>query len=397
MSPKSIDEVETGDGRALADAGPVVGFIVAIFFMNMLSRLGLAPLMPHIERDLPLSHAEAGGLFLLLSMGYGVGLFSSPFLSARFRHRQMIVGSSVAVGGMLAVCGWSASPWGLRLALMGLGVSGGLYLPSGVATLTGVVRKGDWGKVLAIQQLAPNFAYILSPFVAELLMRRYDWRMVLMVYGGASILMGLVFAASRPAGDFRGTPPSPAVFLTFLRNPAAWGLVLLFSLALGVNQGVFSMMPLYLTAERGLTPSRANGLISLSRLIAFGAPLVTGWVSDRWGLRRTLFGVVLASGLSTLLLVVSAADWIAAGLVFQAVSSVCFFPLGFAALSRITRKENRNVAVALIIPCAHLIGAGLIPVIIGIAGDAGSFDWGFILLGGLTLAGVSVIRFLGPD
>lgn len=393
-SPAAKPETDPDDGRALADAGPVVAFIVAIFFMNMLSRLGLAPLMPHIERALPLSHAEAGGLFLLVSLGYGLGLFGSPFLSARFCHRKMIVGSSVAVGLMLVICGWSGTPWSLRLALMGLGMAGGLYLPSGVATLTGVVRKRDWGKVLAIQQLAPNLAYICSPLIAELLMRWYDWRMVLTAYGRTSILLGLIFAASRPTGDFCGTPPRPAVFLSFLRNPATWALILLFSLALGVNQGVFSMMPLYLTAERGLSTTHANKLIFFSRIVAFGAPLLTGWLSDRLGLRRILFSVVMASGVATLLLVASPADWIGAGLILQAVSSVCFFPLGFAVLSRITQKENRNVAVALVIPFAHLLGAGLIPVVIGVAGDAGSFDLGVFLLGGLTLMGLFLIRFL---
>jgi NNP family nitrate/nitrite transporter-like MFS transporter len=388
---------DPGDGRALSEAGPVVAFIVSIFFINMLSRLGLAPLMPPIERDLPLSHAEAGSLFLLVSLGYGLGLFGSPFFSARFCHRKMIVGSSVAVGVALIMCGRSGTPWALRLALMGLGVAGGLYLPSGVATLTGAVRKADWGKVLAIQQLAPNLAYICSPLIAELLMRRYDWRMVLTVYGAASIVLGLIFAVSRPTGDFRGTPPRPEVFLSFLRNPATWALILLFSLALGVNQGVFSMMPLYLTAERGLSPTHANRLIFLSRIVAFGAPLITGWLSDRLGLRRILFSVVLASGVATLLLVAAPADWIGGGLILQAVSSVCFFPLGFAVLSRITQKENRNVAVALVIPFAHLLGAGLIPVVIGIAGDAGSFDWGFLLLSGLTLAGLFLIRFLESD
>jgi hypothetical protein len=55
----------------------MVGFLFLIFFLNMLSRLGLAPLLPAIAQELELSHAAAGSLFLFVSVGYGSGLFVS--------------------------------------------------------------------------------------------------------------------------------------------------------------------------------------------------------------------------------------------------------------------------------------------------------------------------------
>jgi MFS transporter, NNP family, nitrate/nitrite transporter len=58
-------------------------FLTAIFFLNFLSKIILAPLLPTVELDLGISHGEAGSLFLLISAGYFVALPASGFVSAR--------------------------------------------------------------------------------------------------------------------------------------------------------------------------------------------------------------------------------------------------------------------------------------------------------------------------
>ena len=62
--------------------GPLL-FLTAIFFLNFISRIILAPLMPAIEKDLGISHGEAGSLFLLISAGYFTALLGSGFFSSR--------------------------------------------------------------------------------------------------------------------------------------------------------------------------------------------------------------------------------------------------------------------------------------------------------------------------
>lgn len=372
-------------------------FIASIFYLNMLSRLGLAPLLPDIEQELSLVHAEAGGMFLFVSLGYSIGLFSSTFISARICHQRMISLSSFAVGGALLAFSLSESLLGLRAALTVLGVAGGLYLPSGVSTITSLVRKEDWGKALSIHQLAPNLAYISAPLMADLIMTWFPWRHVVAVYAIASIALGIMFSRNRDAGDFCSMTPSRELIYQMLRDRGIWVLILLFSLALGLNQGVFIMMPLYLTVERGMDPSWANRLLGLSRVAAFAAPLITGWVSDKYGLKRTLYFIVLSCSAAMFLMALAPGEWIGPSLFLQAVTSVCFFPLGFATLSRMTTLESRNVAVALTIPLAHFIGAGVVPTAIGLTGDMGSFNWGLCILGALTLLGLFLLRYLKTE
>jgi len=44
--------------------------------------------------------------------------------------------------------------WALRGAVLMLGLMAGMNLPSNVATITALVSRQDWGKALAVQQMA---------------------------------------------------------------------------------------------------------------------------------------------------------------------------------------------------------------------------------------------------
>lgn len=227
-------------------------------------------------------------------------------------------------------------------------------------------------------------------------MNWFSWRTVLMSYGVAAMAAGLSCIGLKNAGDFCGEPPSVSSLLSLLTDKGIWVMILLFSLSIGVNQGVFAMTPLYLTAERGLDLNLAIRLTYISRFFAFGVPLLTGWIADRWGLKRTLIVVTAACGPAVFFMALAPNDplWIGLGLFAQAATSVCFFPLGFAALATIVEPKYRSMAVAVTIPFSNLIGAGLVPYLIGAAGDGIGFKYGLIGLGALTLIGLSLFRFL---
>jgi NNP family nitrate/nitrite transporter-like MFS transporter len=306
----------------------------------------------------------------------------------------VIVLSAVAVGCGLLVLALTAGLWTLRTTLFALGVAGGLYLPSGVATLTSLVDRGHWGKVLSFHQLAPNLAYLCSPLLADMLLQRHSWRFSVAVYGAAAILVGLLFQATGKTDKVHGEAVGLDGIHRLLATPTIWIMILLFSLALGVNQGVFSIMPLYLTTERHLSATQANHLLALSRMVAFCMPLLAGWIADKYGLKKTVFTVVAASAVATFSIAALPGAWLGAGLILQATTSVCFFPLGFTVLSHITTEKDRGLAVALVIPASHFLGAGTVPSLIGYAGDFGAFSWGIGILGAVTLLGLMLMRFI---
>jgi hypothetical protein len=55
----------------------------------------------------------------------------------------------------------------------------GFYLPSGISTLTATVRSKDWGKAIAIHELAPNVRFPTASLLSEALLLWFNWRNIL--------------------------------------------------------------------------------------------------------------------------------------------------------------------------------------------------------------------------
>jgi len=371
-----------------------LSFLIGIFFMNFLGRIVLSPLMPAVEKDLRLGHDEAGSLFFLISFGYCAGLFFSGFISSWLHHRKTIILSSLAIGGALLMVGFSPHLWGIRVGLLFMGVAAGFYLPSGIATLTAMVNPRHWGKAIAIHELAPNLGFIIAPLIAEVLLGWFSWRGVLVILGVASLAMGFIFTLRGKGGNFPGEAPRWRTLQIVSKEPSFWLMILFFSFGIGSSFGVYSMVPLYLVSGKGMDRTWANTVLALSRVLTVGTSILSGWITDHLGAKKTLKAAFLTTGTVTALIGVVSGDWIILAIFIQPILATAFFPAGFAALARIGSDKIKNVAVSLTVPFGFLIGGGAIPAGIGFLGEWGAFDLGFILLGGLVLTGVFLVRYL---
>lgn len=367
--------------------GPIL-FIALLFFLTFIARVLLSPLMPAVEAELDLTHAQAGNIFFILSIGYFIALAGSGFLSARITHKSTIVCSVTIVGLALLAIAASRGALGLRAAVFFLGMAAGLYIPSGITTLTDMVDAKDWGKAVSIHELAPNLGFVAAPLLAELLLIWFSWRVVPAVLGIAAIGIGLVFARMGRWGRFSGQPPGLAAIRRVFSQPSFWIMVLLFSVGISSTLGLYTMLPLYLINDIGISRPQANTLIACSRAAGMASALFSGWATDRFGARKTIICALALTGAATLLLGAVASPLPAGLLVFlQAVLATIYFPAGFTALSSLFSSEIRNVAISFTIPFAFLFGAGLVPSMIGFTGDIGSFSIGIAATGSLILAG----------
>jgi NNP family nitrate/nitrite transporter-like MFS transporter len=366
--------------------------LTLIFFINFLSRIILAPLLPALERDLRLDHGEAGALFLLISLGYCTALLGSGFVSSRLTHRSTILLSAFSAGITLLFLPFASHLWQLQFTLVALGLATGLYLPSGIATLTSLIPARHWGKGIAIHEVAPNLCAVVAPLISEALLPWFSWWTILALIGGAFVIAGAAFFRYGTGGRFLGQTPSISSFRSILAERRFWIMTLLFSLAIGASLGVYAMFPLYLVAERGIDRSWANTLVGLSRLSGLAAVFLAGWAADRIGPRRIMSWVFLLTGALTVLMGAVPGYWIGGVFFLQQLLAVCFFPAGLAVLSTIGPSRSRNLAISLSIPIAFLVGGGLTPAVIGLLGDAGSFAGGILLVGGLVLFGSILSR-----
>lgn len=372
---------------------PII-LLATIFFFNFLSRVILGPLLPVIEVDFRLNHHDAGYLFLILSIGYCLAIFLSGYASAKWNHRWTIVISTLAVGLSLLFASMSRSFLELASGLFFIGAATGLYLPSGIASITSLAPARSWGKALAIHELAPNLGFVAAPLYAEAVLSCSNWRGAFLAIGVVSLLAGAIFSFRGKGGDFHGESPNLKNISLLLHDPAFWAMTLLFGLVIGASMGIFVMLPLYLTDERGMGRSWANTLIAVSRLSGAFIVFFSGWISDHLGAKRTMAIVIVASGLLTVFLGLAEENLLVPIVFLQPLLVVCFFPAAFAALSNIGPEKSRNVAVSLAILIAYPIGAGLIPAVIGAVGEISSFSLAISITGILITLSAALLRFL---
>jgi NNP family nitrate/nitrite transporter-like MFS transporter len=368
--------------------------LTSIFFINFISRIILSPLMPKIEEELGIAHAAAGSFFLLISFGYFITLLSSGFFSSRLTHRKTIILSAAVLGVALLGTSFSSGLWGIRIGMLIIGMSAGLYLPSGLATLTAIIAPRHWGKAIAIHELGPNLSFIAAPLLAEALLIWFSWRAGFVLLGLVALVLTGIFIRFGRGGEFQGQAPSFSSFKTIMSKPVFWILVVLFSLGISSTLGLYTMLPLYLVTEHGIERNWANSLVALSRVAGLVMTFVGGWLTDRFGPQRVLMIVFFLGGMMTLCIGIASKSWIAVPIFLQPMLAVSFFPAGLAALSLVSSEKERNIVVSLTVPIAFLIGGGAVPTLIGFIGDISTFASGIVLIGGLIVTGTFITHFL---
>jgi MFS transporter, NNP family, nitrate/nitrite transporter len=368
-------------------------YLTLIFFLTFISRFIFSPLLPTISADLGISTGQAGSIFLISSLGFMIGAVSSGFVSSRINHRGTLTLSIFCVSIALLICVTMTSLTTIRLNMLIIGIAAGFNLPSITAIITAIVSRPDWGKALAVQQLAPPMSLILGPLLVVFILHWFQWRFLM---GGIAIfifLMAITLLISR-IGDFPGDAPKVKLARFILTQRSFWILIVLFALGMGGQIGVYAMMPLYLVTERGLDAETANTLVGTAQISALFMTFFSGWITDKIGEKKAIAIFLLCSGVVTLFLGLLSGSWLKVMVFLQPALIACFFPPGFAALSRIVQPDYRSLATSWVTPAALVLGGGLLPTALGYMGEAYSIGTGITLAGALIIIGFPLAFFL---
>jgi MFS family permease len=373
---------------------PTILLQVFVLFFLFTARIIYSPLLLSIEESLGIGHAEAASFFLFITIGYSGMMVFSGFVAAGIGHRNTILlAVLLAILGLIAAS-LSSSVWGVRAALILLGLGAGLYFPSGIPALTALVEDRDEGKALALHEIGPNLSFVLTPIAAVFALRFLSWQEVLFVLACIGAVSGVLFSIFARGGRFRGKPPHLANARLILRKPSFWIMAALFALGAGAAVGVFSMTPAYLVSERGMNPELVNTLVGLSRLSSLGIIFAAGYLVDRFGAPRVIAVVMLSTGLATAAMGLAYRPLLIAAIFIQPILTACFFPAGFTVISRIAPREMHNLTISFMSPLGYAVGSGLVPLFLGFLGDQLSFALGFVIYGVLLAASAPLPFFL---
>jgi NNP family nitrate/nitrite transporter-like MFS transporter len=330
----------------------------------------------------------------MLSMGIGFFLsqIGAAFLAGRWGYRRCVLVSVWGTAAAAAMVGLVSSMAALYLGFLLLGITGGLYVPSAIALITVLVRPQDWGKAMGIHELAPNLALISVPFLATAAVACGSWRLGFLCLAAILALPGIAYIFIGVDSHERPSPPNIHRIREIAAAPGFWHLGLLLSLAVAVETGVYAMTPLFLVNERAFSLADANQLLGLSRIPAIAMVLLSGWITDRLSPSTTVCITLGVTGAAVICLGAGPQALLVPAVVVQAGASACLFPPILSMMSRISVAENRALTLSMILAVAPVIGGGLLPAAIALAGDLGSFGAGFGGAGILITAGIGLVK-----
>ena len=364
-------------------------------FFGMLPRLLVSPVLLRLANDLGIGFDQAAGFFLSMSFGYVSGLLLSGYITRAVGHRWTIVLSIAGGGVAFIILSGLHSPALFHFVLLLGGFANGLYPGSGIASVVDLVPEAHRGKALGLHEVGPNLAFMAAPIAAALLVPGFGWRGLFLASGSLVVVMAVAFAVFGRASAEAGAPPNFGNLSELARKPAFWTVSALFVVGATAAFGVYSVLPTYLMADKGLDERLVNSLIGFSRVSGTFAILAAGGLADRFGARLVLAVVLGLTGCATVLLGLASGNVLLVAVFLQPAIIGAAFPVLLNTLSEATKPGIRSLAVALAIPMANLGGAGLAPLILSALGAAGLFRASFVVLGLMVVSSIALLPYLG--
>ena len=359
--------------------------ITGIFFLNYMSRVVLGPLLLSLEQSFQLSVSSSGYLFLILSVGYSLSLLNAGQISSRITHKNTIALSALVAGIALSGVGISQNVPTLMIMLFVTGMGLGMYIPSGLRTITSFIPATHLGKAFAVHEFAPIISFLAAPLLVEILLYFSSWRGVFFVLSILCLLAAFSYFKIGRGGDVYGHAPHFVNIKDAFASKEFWIITICFSLVVGAEFGIYNMIPVFLVKEKGFDREWANLFLCITRVAALASALGAGYLVDKLGTRRSLFFFIGLSGLSTLLIGWGPKWWIYIFLFLQPLFVVGFFPAGLTTLSAIGSSIN-EMSISLTLTITSVIGTGVVPAVLALLGDHYSFAVAFSVLGTAMLS-----------
>jgi NNP family nitrate/nitrite transporter-like MFS transporter len=335
----------------------------------------------------------AGVLFFCFWVGNTISVFYAGFMSLKIGYKRSILLSFYGMTVSFIFLWFARTYISFAAISFILGLASGIYLPCIIPLITAVFSRDSWGKAISVHETAAGFSLLTVPFIIILLISVVDWEYVFLIMSVTCLLTGLIFHIFSP--DPRPEKTEKGNMASIIRRREFWIMTALWSSCAIASMGIYNIIPLFLVKERGIPIETANTIFGISRIGGFIAMISVGFIIDRFNLRKLLFVLLLAAGVTTMAIALINVPWLLSSVLFlQATFSVVFFPAGLVAISKLTTLSERSVFTGILMSMSGIIGPGLSPIILGAIADKWSFQAGILGSGVIIVAACLLVRKL---
>jgi FSR family fosmidomycin resistance protein-like MFS transporter len=274
----------------------------------------LIALLPFIRQDMDLNYFQAGLLVSAYSVTSGLSQIFGGWVGDRIKRRWIAITLGLTGVGLSGFAsGLMPSYYALLIAMVVMGIFAGAYHPSAVPALSSLFEDRR-GKAIGLHMIGGAVGFGIGPFIGTAIAASLSWHWAFIILCIPALIAAVWVALwlrkiePPPAEGTRGVPlknggataaagPSLGQILKSVAPVVVLVVIVTFT-----SGSLLPFLPLYLIDHVGLTTTMAAVWTSIVRASGILGSLLGGWLSDRWGNKRTVLLSLIAIGPAMLLL-----------------------------------------------------------------------------------------------
>lgn len=347
------------------------------------------------------------GLFIAVTTAVGgtMQLFYG-FLTRWVARPLLLGGGQLLFGTGLLVSGLTHSVGQLLAAISAARIGSSPQHPIGNALLSDLYPASRRGFAISAHISGGNVGTVLVPFVGLALIGSVGWQATLALFGVPALVVGALIlwrvredgaayrARARESGSIRGQ-------LGEVLGRRDLRLILGASLIAAGGRGLDIVAPfmlLYLRGPLGIGEGTTAILYALLLVGAVVGPLLAGWLSDRFGRRRTLVVYYLLSAVGILAFLAAGSNLVLLVPLLLPFGTAVFSesPVLQAFLADRASGPTRDVAFSVYFTCAFGIGA-FWAIVIGSVAASWGYPVAFSVMAGSYLGAALLVGLVPVD
>ncbi|MFL5960103.1 MAG: MFS transporter [Gaiellaceae bacterium] len=358
------------------------------------SAVGLPALGPALKSHYALSLGETGVVLAAIGIGMLFTLLPWGLVADRVDERWVIAAGLTGAAALLAVASATHGFGTITIALVGVGALGASVNAASGRAIMAWFPSSELGLALGIRQTAIPIGGAAGASLLPVLASAGGTRLAFLFLAGACAAGAAVAAAFVRGGT--GGELETAEISRPLRDPRMWLLGTGTGLFLTAQIGITGFVVLFLHEHRHLSAHAGAALLATINVLAIGARIGTGRISDRLGSRlRPLRTIGVALALSTAG-VAAATDAPLALLValflVAGVLSMAWNGLAYASAAETAGSARTGAALGFQQTLLGVVVAGTPPVVAAVA--AHSWRLAFFLAAAGPAVGTTILRRL---
>jgi sugar phosphate permease len=333
------------------------------------SSVGLPALGPALKHGYGLTLGETGVVLAAIGIGMLFTLLPWGLVADRFDERWVIATGLIGAAGALVAASTTHSYLTVTLALVGVGALGASVNAASGRAIMAWFPASELGLALGIRQTAIPIGGALGAGLLPVLASAGGTRAAFLFLAGA-VATGAAVAAAFVRGGTGGEPEIEDVSRP-LHDPRMWLLGAGTGLYLVAQIGITGFVVLFLHEHRHLSTHAAAAVLVAINVLAIGARIGSGRISDRLGSR---LGPLRAIGIALAVFTAAAAAATEAPLalvvplfVVSGVLSMSWNGLAYAAAAEAAGSAKTGAALGFQQTLLGVVVAAAPPVVAAIA------------------------------